>query len=174
MALADMYPALHFIVQMSESAPNGDDTVGAQKADDFAGRVTVQKRTPEAVQTVKDATVYILRQPTPSELTAHLDVLRANATATLILAPSLLPEPGTVDPDVEALARLRDLSRLQLTNECGLELDELVEMVNAVQDGRGRLVVVNKLRSPNSTTVALGVKYQAYADDPDTAEPIVV
>jgi hypothetical protein len=174
-ALAEMYPALHFIVQMIEPAQNSNGTVGAGKAEDVSGRITVQKRMPAAVQVVKDAAVYILRLTTPSpsppaqilaELSAHLGVLRANALATLILAPPLLPEPGTVDPDVEAMARLRDLSRLQLTNECGLELDELIEMINSVHDSRGRLVVVNKLRSRNSATVALGVRYQAYANDP--------
>ena len=174
MALAEMYPALHFIVQMSEPAQNSNGTVGAGRAEDFSRRITVQKRMPAAVQAVKDAAVYILRLTTLSELTAHLGVLGANNMATLILAPPLLPEPGTVDPDVEAMARLRDLSRLQLTNECGLELGELIEMVNSVHDSRGRLVVVNKVRSRNSATVALGVKYQAYADGLSTVEPAVI
>ena len=173
MALAEVYPALHFIVQMIEPGQNSNGMVGAGNAEDVGGRIKVQKRMPAAVQVVKDAAVYILRLTTPSppaqilaELSAHLGVLRANALATLILAPPLLPEPGTVDLDVEAMARLRDLSRLQLTNECGLELDELIEMINSVHDSRGRLVVVNKLRSRNSATMALGVRYQAYADDP--------
>ncbi|KAL9066490.1 MAG: hypothetical protein Q9161_007553 [Pseudevernia consocians] len=184
MALAKTYPALHFIVQMIEPAQNNNGTDGAGKADDFNGRITVQKRVPAAVQVIKDAAVYMLRLTTPSlflptnilgELSAHLGVLRTNTSATLILAPPLLPEPGTVDPDVEAMARLRDLSRLQLTNECGLELDELIEMVNSVHDSRGRLVVAHKLRSPNSATVALGVKYEAYADGRSyTVEPAVL
>lgn len=176
-ALADMYPALHFIVQMIEPAQNSISTVGAGagKAKDFSERITVQKRMPAATQGVKDAAVYILRLTTPcpslpttiiAELSAHLGVLRANASATLILAPPLLPEPGTVDPDVEAMARLKDLSHMQLTNECGLGLSELIEMVNSVHDSRGRLVVVNKLRSHDRATVALGVQYQAYADGP--------
>lgn len=169
-----MFPALHFIVQMNEPAQNSDGTLGAGRAESLGGRITVQKRMPAAVQAVKDAAVYILRQTTPSELTAHLGVLRANTMATLILAPPLLPELGTVDPDVEATARVWDLSRLQLTNECGFELGELMEIVNGVHDSRGRLVVVNKLRSPNGATVALGVKYQAYADGPYTAEPTTV
>jgi hypothetical protein len=38
----------------------------------------------------------------------------------------------------------------------------------------GGLVVVNKLRSRNSTTVALGVKYQAYADRHHEAEPTAI
>ena len=183
MALAEMYPALHFIVQMIDPAQNSNATVGADRADDLSGRITVQRRMSAAVQVVKDAAVYILRLTAPTsslptqiltELRAHLGVLRANASATLILAPPLLPEPGTVDLDVEAMARLRDLSHLQLTNEGGLELGELMEMVNSVHDSRGRLVVANKLRSRNSATVALGVKYEAYADASQMAEPAVI
>ena len=170
MALAKMYPALRFIVQMIEPAHSNNGLVGAEKVENFRGRITVQKRMPAVVQVVKDAAVYILRLTTPfpplpaqilAELSAHVGILRANASATLILAPPLLPEPGTVGPTVEAMARLRDLSRLQLTNESGLELGELIEMVNGVHDSRGRLVVANKLRSRSGATVALGVKYEA-------------
>jgi hypothetical protein len=171
-ALAELYPTLHFIVQLSEPAST-NSAVEAGKAKEFSHRITVQRRVPEALQTVKDAAVYILHLPPPSpevpshslparilaELRAHLGVLRANTSATLILAPRLLPEPGTVDPDVEAMARLRDLSRLQLANDREMEMGELVEMVNSVHDNMGWLVVVNKLRSRNSATVALGVKY---------------
>ena len=169
-ALVGMCPALHFIVQMIDPAHNNSPAVGTGKADDScSGRVTVQRRVPATLQTVNDAAVYILRPTITSpslraqiqaELSAHLSVLRANASATLILAPPLLPEAGTVDPDVEALARSRDLSHLQLTNECELELGELIDMVNGVFDSRGGLVVVNKLRSCNGATVAVGIKYE--------------
>jgi hypothetical protein len=162
---------------MSEPAST-NGAVEAGRAEEFSLRITVQKRPLAALQMVKDAAVYILHLPSHSpggpfhsllarilaQLRAHLGVLRANASATLILAPRVLPEPGTADPDVEAMARLHDLSRLQLANEREMEMGELVEMVNSVHDGMGRLVVVNKLRSRKSATVALGVKYQAYTD----------
>lgn len=153
------------------------------KIDDFNGRITVHSRAPAATQLVKDAAAYIIRLTTPStslaaqiipELNAHLSVLRSNRLATLILAPPLLPEPGTVDPDVEAMARLRDLCCLQLHNECELELDELIDMVTSVRDSRGQLVVVNKLRSSDGATMALGIKYHAFADGPYTAEPSIL
>ena len=168
-ALAKMYPALRFIVQMTEPAHSNSGLAGVEQVDNFSGRITVQKRMPAVVQAVKDAAVYILRLTTPfspppaqilAELSAHLSILRANASATLILAPPLLPEPGAVAPTVEAMARLQDLSCLQLTNESGLELGELIEMVNGVHDSKGRLVVANRLRSRNGATVALGVKYE--------------
>lgn len=128
-----------------EPAQDSNGAVGAAKAESIKRRITVQKRMPAEVQVVKDAAVYILRLGTPfpplhaqmlAELSAHLGVLRANSSATLILAPPLLPEAGTTDPDVEATARLRDLCRLQLTNQCDLELGELIEMVSSVHESR--------------------------------------
>lgn len=205
--LAELYPALNFIVQMKEPGLNNGalprrksmsnrtpplptptslsraSTPGAMNLKEMrqpqlGSRITVQKRTPGTPQTVNDAAVYILHLPSPSpgvpshslpaqiiaELRAHFSVLRASNYATLILAPRLLPEPGTVDPDVEAIARLRDLSLLQLANEREIEMAELVDILNSIRDSMGQLVVVNKLRSHNNATVALGVKYQAYAN----------
>lgn len=169
-SLAEMCPELHLVVQITGSAKNGDHAASTvEAADSVRNRIIVQQRTPAASQTVKDAAAYILRLSTPSislraqvlaELNAHLGVLRANGMATLILAPPLLPEAGSVEPDVEAMARSRDLSRLQLTNECELEVEELTEIVNSVCDSRGRLIVVNKLRSRSGATVAMRVKYE--------------
>ena len=99
-----------------------------------------------------------------AELSAHIGVLRASSRATLILIARLLPEPGTVDPNVEAIARVRDLSLLQMANEREIEMVELIDMLNGVRDSMGRLVVVNKLRSRNDATIAMEVRYQAYGD----------
>jgi hypothetical protein len=202
MALADIYPALYFIVQMSEPGPSchvprqsmfnrsplatptslGRASTPGPKSDEMrqhlSSRITVQQRAPGTLQSVHDAAVYILRLPSPSpgvpshslpariiaELRAHIGVLRASSSATLVLTARLLPEPGTVDPDIEAIARLRDLSLLQLANEREIEMLELMDMLNSVSDSMGRLVLVNKLRSRNNATVAFEVKYQAYAD----------
>lgn len=79
-----------------------------------------------------------------------------------MLALPFLPEPGTVDPDVEAIARSWDLSRLQLTNEGGLETNDLMMLINGVQDSCGRLVVTNKLQSRSSATLTVCVKYEAW------------
>ena len=67
-----------------------------------------------------------------------------------------------MDADVEMEACLRDLSLLQLSNEREMEMNELLEAINSVQDSTGRLVVVNKLVSRNSATIALDIKYQPY------------
>ena len=176
MALAEMHPSLCFIVQM---AP---ENYGVGGMDRLSGSITVQERVPASVQVVKNAAVYVLRLTTSStplpaqmfaELSAHLGVLRASPSATLILVLPLLPEPGAVSPDKEAKARLRDLCLLQLTNQCEVELGELLEGVNGVGDSNGRLVIASRLRSPESALVALGVKYQAFADRNHTAEPAI-
>ncbi|KAL8792411.1 MAG: hypothetical protein Q9195_005025 [Heterodermia aff. obscurata] len=177
-ALAERYPALHFILQMSEPV-SINDSVLVGRVNELRSRITIQKRIAGTPQPIKNAAVYILRVPTSSsggqfqslparisaELRAHLGILHANTAVTLILAPGLLPEPGTVDSEVDAMARLHDLSILQLTDECAMEMGEVVELVNEIHDSMGRLVVVNQLRSRNSATVALGVKYQAYAEN---------
>ena len=127
----------------------------------------MQTRAPAAAQSVKDAAVYILRlmdvstlrEQLVAELNAHLQVLRGNGS-TLIIELPFVPEPGSVDPNVEVTARLWDLSRSQLTNECDLEVGDLESVINSVQDGNGKLVIVNKLRSRSSTTLAVGIKYE--------------
>lgn len=160
----------------------GASTPSAKSGDmrpPISSRITVQQRAPGTPQSVYDAAVYILHLPSPSpgvpsyaipariiaELRAHIGVLRASARATLVLTVRLLPEPGTVDPDVEAIARLRDLSLFQLANEREIEMIELMDMINSVSDGMGRLVLVNKLSSRNNATVAFEIRYQSYNDN---------
>ena len=139
----------------------------------FGERITVQRRVPAAVQEVSDAGVYLLRPtssfaPLPAqmlaELNAHLHVLRANTAATLILALPLLPEWKTVNADVEAKARLRDLCHLQLTDQCEMELSEVLEIINSVSDINGQLVVVSRVCCSQSAAIALGIQYQAFTD----------
>ena len=184
MALAERYPALRFVVQISEAATK--DAIESEKVKDLGSRIILQKRSPGAAQNVKDAAVYIVR-PSASlstgsphslrerilvELRAHLGVLRTtHRSVTLVLAPRLLPEPGSVEPELEAMARLRDLSREQLGNVREMEMEELIDVVNSVRDSTGFLIVVNKLRSPDSARVALGIRYQTFADEPNESEP---
>lgn len=203
LALADLYPALHLIVQMSEprSPPNqsareptsnrrdlaasvpenrtsGSRGNPGEKPSQLTPRITIQKRAQATPQNVEGAAVYVLRLPSPSpmasprslspqitaELKAHLGVLRASSTSRLILTARLLPETAIVDAEVAAMARLRDLSLLQLVNDHELDMLEFMSMLNGVGDGEGRLVLVNKLCTWNDATVAFEVRYQAYAD----------
>ncbi len=183
--LATEYPSLRIVVQLCDLARETGPSTPAADSDistaDLPSTITVQKRIHGATQSVQDAAIYILRLECLShslaatiqtELRAHLTVLSGNPSATLILALRLLPEPGTVDSHVEAMARLGDLSRLQLTNNGDLELDEVIELVNCIYDATGGLLVVNKLRSTNGLTVAVGVKYQAFSDELTTTAPM--
>ena len=141
-------------------------------------RISIQHRTLGAPQNVEDAAVYILHLPAPSlstlstslaaqitaELRAHFKILRVNSSVTLVLVARLLPEPGTVDADVEALARMHDLWLLQMTNNRALETSQLLELLDGVRDGTGRLVVVHKLSSRRHFTAALEVQFRPLSD----------
>lgn len=144
--------------------------------DNLSRRIKVQYRAPASPQTVKDAAVYILNLPTLStaiggdclrsqivaELRAHAEILRVNTSATLILLSDLLSESkGVDDRDVKATAYFRDLSLWQMTNGWGIDLAELVDLVNGMQDGMGQLIISDKLRLRNGAIVALYVKYQS-------------
>lgn len=140
----------------------------------------MQSRAPASTQIIKDAAVYILRLTEAStlreqllaELRAHLQVLRGNGSTMIIELP-FVPEPGSVDTNVEISARLWDLSRSQLTNENDLAVGDLESVINSVQDGSGKLVVVNKLRSRSSTTLAVGIKYESGLGDLYSATPLL-
>jgi len=177
-----MYPLLHFTVQLNH--PSQDTTSSNPSTDstpnsNISSRITIQDRPPLSTQPIKDAAVYILRLNTPpspnstdstlattllTELHAHLTVLRANKNATLILAPPLLPDPGPSATRAESMARVRDLCRLQLLDWYDLEAGELVRLLEGVRDESGRLEVVSTLQSPQSASVALAVKYQAFGN----------
>ena len=103
---------------------------------------------------------------TPSELVgmelkAHFGILRANPAALLILAPVILPEPGSVAVNLETQARLLDFANTHLTGQGAMEVSELVRLTESVCDTRGRLVVKSRVRSADGTTIGLVVKYQS-------------
>lgn len=139
--------------------------------------INVTYRSAGMPQHVKDAAVYILHLPTAcprpspggsagmlikSELQSYLDLLRSNGGVMLVLTTRLLPEPGSLcGPEIEAVARARDLYMLQLANEGEMELAEMLGIIEAVGDNVGKLVVTSQLRSHNNSIVALVVKHQA-------------
>ncbi|KAL4750283.1 hypothetical protein BDW72DRAFT_204039 [Aspergillus terricola var. indicus] len=118
--------------------------------------ITIQHRAPATPQPITSANIYILHLPFPSptipfaslathilaELRSHLDILRSNPSAILILTPRPLPEPSAVHSEVEASARLRDLTLMQLANEREIELAEWINLLGSVSDSMGRLLGV--------------------------------
>ena len=150
----------------------------SERRQQLSSRIIVQQRAPGTPQTVHGAAVYILHLPSASpgvpkasllaqitdELRAHIGVLRANKSATLVLTARLLPEPGTMDPSIEAIGRLRDLSVVQLANEPEIEALDVMDMLNNVRDETGRLILVNNFRSRHNPIAAFEIRCQAYTD----------
>lgn len=187
MALANQYPTLHFTVQLNTNTASRSKIHKTRHP-----RITVQHRVLGTTQPIQDAAVYILNLPFPAlleaspkptplaeqiqaELKAHLNALQTSRSAIMVLtAPSWSESErgarkgtGSAETQTAMLPRLRELSLLQLTNERMLERSEVMHLVNGVGDGEGRLVWVNTVRSVGSNgngTVAMEVKYQAYAD----------
>ncbi|OIW25626.1 O-methyltransferase family protein [Coniochaeta ligniaria NRRL 30616] len=170
--LAKLYSALHFIVQTEESTSPTTTMTAISSDADLSRRISTRKRASGTPQTVQPAAVYLVRLWTHNQLTpirsritvelrAHIGVLEANRSALLILMVQLLPDPSAVDSHTECMARVRDLSLLQLVNDGYLEEPELINLVDSVQDEKGRLIVIKTLRCHNSAEVAVGIKYQS-------------
>lgn len=164
-ALANQYPSLHFAVQLQSTRHDRCCTPNP--------RISVSHRQPGSPQPILNAAVYILNFPSPApgspyaslvtqitaELHAHLPALRLNRSATLVLTAPSLSDAGEVK-----LTRIRDLSHLQLAMQGQLGKCEVIDLLNGVSDGEGRLVLVNQVRSVGKYgVVALEVKYQPHA-----------
>jgi hypothetical protein len=95
---------------------------------------------------------------------AHLDVLRANPGSRIVLTAMVLPPQGTVDAEIEAAARVRDLLLLQLANDRHAERSEVVDLLSGIRDIAGGFVLTDEIRSATSAFVAWEIRYQAYED----------
>lgn len=169
--LAGLYKSLHFVIQIEESSSTKPNMRAMSSDPELGHRITKTKRAIGTPQTVQPAAVYLvqiwthnplipIRSRVTVELRAHIGVLEANRSALLILMVQLVPDPKAVDIHAEELARVRDLSLLQLVNDEDLEECELKILVGSVQDDKGHLTVIRTMRSPNSSEVAVGIKYQ--------------
>ncbi|KAI8934151.1 hypothetical protein NX059_008905 [Plenodomus lindquistii] len=179
-ALARVSSALRVIVQTYDYTP-GDSAVarpGESEEDSAVSRrVNISRRKPTTQQAVRDAAVYIV-QPffnarstdglTPqelltTELKSHYSILQANPSAVLILAPAMLPEPGSVAVNLEVQARILDFVEMRLNQRSAVEVTELFQLTESICDAHGRLMVTNRLRSVDGATVGLAVQYQSFA-----------
>jgi hypothetical protein len=160
------------MVQMAPFAAGNSAAGGVLYHEQHRGRVTVQQRPHGAMQPISGASIYVLQMEASAEvsyaqvrveLVAHMDVLRRSRAASLILALPLLPEPGSLPPDMEAAARIRDLSSLQLINKTELEIGKLIEIVQDARDAQGGLAVTKKLLFRNGSVAAIGLQYEDLA-----------
>lgn len=186
MALADLYPALDFTVQVSEPPENRRGSIanhGYQQSSH--PRVSIQHRPCGTCQTALNGAMYILSFPATSpllprvelgpcilaELQLHLTVL-ASSQARLILVVRnvrLVSAEETcltkdMNLELESRARLRDLSRWQLDNDRDMDINELLEIVDQVWDSNGSLAVVSRKSSQDGSAVALELQYQPFAE----------
>lgn len=134
-------------------------------------RIMVQRGTSTGFQSVRDAAVYLVLLTTTETglisklsavLEAHLGILQANASAVMIIAPPLLPEPGLISQEVEATVRSKDITNRQLMGQGRIEVLELTELVNSMRDEKGGLIVIHKLRFSIGATAAVSVKYSSF------------
>nr|UWK21944.1 hypothetical protein HCALA_g4088 [Trichoderma calamagrostidis] len=173
LALANMNPSLRLITQLRP----GFSSVSSSALKLRHPRIQIQYRVPGTPQPVEDAAVYIINFPLPepgstwtclmeeidSELRAHLTTLQKRPTATLVLTVPAMPERGTLHTELGIGSRLRDLALMQLANEREHEMSEIINLLNGMSDGQGRLVLMNKVRSVgHDGAVALEIKYQTY------------
>ncbi|KAJ5898532.1 hypothetical protein N7504_008820 [Penicillium tannophilum] len=177
-ALSELYPALQILVQTDASNLDLGRPLAPQveipSLEAYNPRINVQTRALGTPQTVVDAAAYILHLPSSAcgssrpivlmDLQAYCAILAANRRAMLIVTARMLPPPGTVDREIETLARMRDLTLFQLGVDRDPEVAEVVDLVGSVGDSQGRLVVVDQLQARNNLTVALAIKYQGWLD----------
>ncbi|KAL4995987.1 hypothetical protein BDV10DRAFT_173466 [Aspergillus recurvatus] len=182
LALANKYPWLQLVVQLGSphSAPNSSTNKNGPPGPRLRqSRIQVQHRVPGTPQRINNAAVYIINFPIPdpvatwtslmaeldSELRAHLPVMVERPAAMLVLTIPALPEQGTIREDLGVGSRLRDLSLMQLANEREHDMSEVIGLLSGLGDGKGRLVLVNKVRSGGRDgAVALEIKYQSYPE----------
>ncbi|KAL4807467.1 hypothetical protein BDV18DRAFT_167991 [Aspergillus unguis] len=176
--LGQIAPAARLVVQTSSSTdhlalggPDGWMTFNLPSS--ISSRVSVQSRAAGSTQTVQ-AAAYIIRVPSPtptnkwtsiraqtvSELQAHLQALHSNPGARLMLTALVLPAPGSLNKEVEAMVRLRDMTLAQLANDRQPSRADILELICTVQDPAGGLVVEREIGTPSSAAVVLEVSYQ--------------
>lgn len=187
--LGGAFPELRLVIQINTTddgvqLSHGDPDLGDPDlmSSSIDSRINVTYRTPGMPQPVMDAAVYIVHLPVErptllpgtgrglalwdavrSQLHDYISVLRTGGGVLLILTSRLLPEPGSLsNPELEAVARARDLNMLHLTNEGEMEISDLLNIIDTVGDNAGKLVVANELRSHTGLILALVVKHQPY------------
>ena len=95
----------------------------------------------------------------------HLEALKANPTARMIVMDTVLPVPGSIGTTEEALLRVRDLTMIQAFNSKERELGAFTELFANAGDGAGRLVLRNCVMESGSVMSVMEVVYQAYRHD---------
>lgn len=96
-------------------------------------------------------------------LKAHLEALKANPHARLIVMDTVLPLPGSISPVEEALLRVRDLTMIQAFNSKERELGEFLQLFSQARDQDGCLTLRTITKPPGSVMSVMEVFYQPHS-----------
>ena len=131
-------------------------------------------------QTLKGADVYLFRMilhdwPASDALRIlrnHLEALKANPRARLVVMDTVLPLPGSISVVEEALLRVRDLTMIQTFNSKERELGEFTELFAQAADEEGFLLLKKIVKPPGSAMSVMEVAYQAHPREETAVDPV--
>ena len=133
-------------------------------------RISTQSHDFFTQQPLKGADIYLLRMilhdwPSSDAITilkGHLEALKANPRARLIVMDTVLPLPGSISTVEEALLRVRDLTMIQAFNSKERELGEFQELFSQAYDQEGSLTLRSIYKPPGSVMSVMELVYQPY------------
>ncbi|KAL4751922.1 O-methyltransferase-domain-containing protein [Aspergillus terricola var. indicus] len=171
-ALAEAFPSLRFVVQDSAEQINQSRSFLKSQLESVRSAIELGIHNHCDEQPIQHADVYLLRMVLHNHTDANairilaplVRPLRTNPAARLLIADTVLPEPGDVGCLDEALQRYRDLTMQQVFNTRERSLAEFQRLLDAVSDSAGQLVVENIRRSPGSALSVIEVSYHAYTN----------
>lgn len=105
-------------------------------------------------------------------LKAHLEALKANPHARLIVMDTVLPLPGSISPVEEALLRVRDLTMIQAFNSKERELGEFLQLFSQTRDQDGCLTLRTITKPPGSVMSVMEVVYQPHPREGSASGPV--
>jgi len=169
-ALATAFPNLSFIVEdLPETVENSKNFL-APLPESFRSRITTCGHNFFTPQPVKSAQIYLLRMilhdwpaaEAVSILKNHLEVLKANPAARMLIMDTVLPVPGSISRNEEALLRVRDLAMVQAFNSKERELSEFEDLFTQTKDQDGGLVMKNTFKPTGSVMTIIEVAYERH------------
>lgn len=185
-AMADLYPALEFTVQIPEATESRRGSISKPGYHQISHpRVSVQYRPHGTGQTVLNGAMYLLLFPATSpllprpdlcsrilaELQIHLPILASSQARLILVVRNIRQIPAEetcltkeMNLELEARARLRDLSRWQLDNDRDMDMNELLQVVDQVWDSIGSLKLVDLKSSRDGSAVSLELQYQTFTE----------
>ncbi|EHL03820.1 putative Sterigmatocystin 8-O-methyltransferase [Glarea lozoyensis 74030] len=167
-ALATAFPNLRFVVEDLPETVENSKQILAALPESIRSRITTCGHNFFTPQPVTTAQIYLLRMilhdwPAAEAITIlsnHLEVLKANPSARLLVMDTVLPVSGSVPKNEEALLRVRDLAMVQAFNSKERELGEFEDLFERTRDAEGGLVLKNTFKPTESVMTVMEVAYE--------------